>query len=76
MMEQFIQALTEQLQQPREDLEKNLRALVAEMVSRLDLVSQAELERQEIQLHEAKRTINVLMQRLDQLEAKQGQSTP
>ena len=46
------------------------------MVSRLDLVSQAELERQEIQLHEAKRTINVLMQRLDQLEAKQGQSTP
>jgi BMFP domain-containing protein YqiC len=75
MMEQFIQAMLEQLQQPRTDLEKNLRALFAEWVERLDLVSRAELERQEMQLIEAQRTISALSQQLDRLEAAQQQQT-
>jgi hypothetical protein len=73
MMEQFIQAMLEQLEQPRTDLEKNLRALLAEWIERLDLVSRAELERQELQLAEARRTIAALAQRLDELEAAQQQ---
>jgi BMFP domain-containing protein YqiC len=54
-------------------LEKNLRALLAEWIERLDLVSRAELERQELQLAEARRTIAALAQRLDELEAAQQQ---
>ena len=76
MMEQFIQALLEQFEQPRTDLEKNLRALFAEWVERLDLVSRAELERQEMQLADARRTIAALSQRLDELEAAQQQNAP
>jgi BMFP domain-containing protein YqiC len=72
MMEQLIQSLLAQLHEPRADLEKNLRALMAEMVERLDLVSRAELERQELQLVEARRTITELAQQLDRLEAQQA----
>ncbi|MEY2863231.1 MAG: hypothetical protein RLY58_938 [Pseudomonadota bacterium] len=72
MMEQLIQSLLAQLHEPRADLEKNLRALMAEMVERLDLVSRAELERQELQLVEARRTITALAQQLDRLEAQQA----
>jgi BMFP domain-containing protein YqiC len=76
MMEQLIQSLLAQLHEPRADLEKNLRALMAEMVERLDLVSRAELERQELQLVEAQRTIAALAQQLDQLEARHSQNLP
>ncbi|MEY4516704.1 MAG: hypothetical protein RL180_1050 [Pseudomonadota bacterium] len=76
MMEQLIQSLLAQLHEPRVDLEKNMRALLAEMVERLDLVSRAELERQELQLVEARRTIAALAQQLDRLEAQQANPTP
>lgn len=71
MMEQFIQSLMAQLHEPRADLEKNLHALMAEMIERLDLVSRAELQRQEVQLLEAQRTIAELSAQLDRIESAQ-----
>ncbi len=73
MMEQFIQSLMAQLQEPRADLEKNLHALMAEMIERLDLVSREELQRQELQLTEARRTIAELSAQLDRIESAQQQ---
>jgi BMFP domain-containing protein YqiC len=73
MMEQFIQSLMAQLQEPRADLEKNLHALMAEMIERLDLVSREELQRQELQLAEARRTIAELSAQLDRIESAQQQ---
>lgn len=70
MIEQLIQGVLTQLHEPRADLEKNVRALVAEMIERLDLVSKDELIRQEKQLIEARRTIAELAQQLDRLEAQ------
>lgn len=71
MIEQLIQTVLQQLEAPRADLEKNLHALLSEMFTKLELVSKQELERQEQQLAQARRTILELSQRLDQLEQQQ-----
>lgn len=68
MLEHLLQSILQQVQQPKEDLEKNLRALLSEAVSRMDLVSREEFARQEILLQEAKRTINELSAHIDQLK--------
>ncbi len=68
MLEHLLQSILRQVQQPKEDLEKNLRALLSEAVSRMDLVSREEFARQEILLQEAKRTINELSAHIDQLK--------
>jgi BMFP domain-containing protein YqiC len=67
MLEQFLQSILEQVQQPKADLEKNLRALLAEMVSRFNLVSQEEIERQELLLIKAQKTIDELSKQVDAL---------
>lgn len=74
MIEQLIQNIVRQLETPRADLEKNLHALLAEMVTKLELVSRQELDRQEQQLADARRTILELSKRLDQLEQQQQRS--
>lgn len=71
MIEQLIQSIIRQLDTPRADLEKNLYALLAEMVTKLELVSKQELDRQEQQLVTARRTILELSKRLDRLEQQQ-----
>jgi len=76
MIEQLIQNIVRQLETPRADLEKNLHALLAEMVTKLELVSRQELDRQEQQLADARRTILELSKRLDQLEQQQQRSMP
>ncbi|MFA9203576.1 MAG: accessory factor UbiK family protein [Flavobacteriales bacterium] len=72
MIEQLIHSVLQQLEVPRADLEKNLHALFSEMVTKLELVSKQELDRQEQQLAEARRTILALSKRLDQLEQRQS----
>ena len=72
MIEQLIHSVLQQLEVPRADLEKNLHALVSEMVTKLELVSKQELDRQEQQRAEARRTILALSKRLDQLEQRQS----
>ena len=39
MIETLLQAILEQVDQPKKDLENNLRALLNEAVEKLDLVS-------------------------------------
>lgn len=46
MLETLLQAILEQIDEPKKDLEKNLRALLNETVEKLDLVSKQEIERQ------------------------------
>ena len=71
MIEQLIHSVLQQLEVPRADLEKNLHALLSEMVIKLELVSKQQLDRQELQLAEARRTILELSKRLDQIEQRQ-----
>ncbi|MEC7120695.1 MAG: accessory factor UbiK family protein [Pseudomonadota bacterium] len=68
MIEQMMQSILLQLETPRADLEKNLRAVLAEMIEKMELVSKAELDRQEQQLAEARRTILALSAKIDRLE--------
>ena len=67
MIEQLLQAVMEQLKTPKADLEKNLRAVLAEMVEKMDLVSQDELQRQQSQLHTAQQDIKDLLIQIEQL---------
>ncbi len=76
MLDQLIHRVIQQLEVPRADLEKNLHALLAEMITKLELVSQQQLDRQEQQLADARRTILVLSARLDQLEQQQQRVAP
>ena len=63
MIETLIQAILEQVDQPKKDLEHNLRALLNEAVTKMDLVSKEEIERQKTALTHAN-------ERLDQLQAQ------
>ena len=68
MIETLLQAILEQVDQPKKDLEKNLRALLNESVEKLDLVSKQELERQKIALNLANQRLAALQQRMNALE--------
>jgi BMFP domain-containing protein YqiC len=66
----FVEALKAQIVTPKADLEKNIRAVLNEMVSKMDLVSQADLERQKQALEQANARLNALKIQLSELEAK------
>ena len=68
MFETLIQAILQQVEQPKKDLEHNLRALLQEAVSKMDLVSQQEIERQRQALAQANLRLDQLMQQLEALE--------
>ncbi|MCH7388621.1 accessory factor UbiK family protein [Acinetobacter modestus] len=68
MIETLLQAILEQVDQPKKDLEKNLRALLNESVEKLDLVSKQELERQKIALNLANQRLSALQQQMNALE--------
>ena len=68
MLEQFFQAVSEQLKAPKADFEKNMRAWFSDTLDRMDIVSRDTLLRQEKQLTEAKQAINVLKQQVEALE--------
>ncbi|TEU26878.1 accessory factor UbiK family protein [Alkanindiges illinoisensis] len=70
MIEQLLQAILEQLQEPRADLEKNLRALLSEMITRMDLVSQEEFLRQQTALLNAQKNIANLLVEIETLTEK------
>ena len=67
MIDQLLQAIMQQVQTPKADLEKNLRAVLSEMVERMELVSQDELQRQQRQLQQAQQDIKTLLGQIDQL---------
>ncbi|MEG0171409.1 MAG: accessory factor UbiK family protein [Acinetobacter sp.] len=68
MIETLLQAILQQVDQPKKDLEKNLRALLNESIEKLDLVSKQELERQKIALNLANQRLTALQQQMNTLE--------
>lgn len=68
MLEQFFQAVSEQLKAPKADFEKNIRAWFSDTLDRMDIVSRDTLLRQERQLNEARQAIKTLEQQVSVLE--------
>ncbi|ENV47137.1 hypothetical protein P255_02421 [Acinetobacter brisouii CIP 110357] len=68
MIETLLEAILEQIDQPKKDLEHNLRALLNEAVSRMDLVSQEEIQRQKNALFIANQRLAILDEKIKQLE--------
>ena len=70
MIETLLQAIMEQIEQPKKDLEHNLRALHSEAVAKMDLVSKDELERQRTALNNTNIRLNELLKQVEALEIK------
>jgi BMFP domain-containing protein YqiC len=70
MIETLLQAILEQVDQPKKDLEHNVRALLNEAVSKMDLVSREEIERQRTALNVATQRLQDLTQLVETLESK------
>lgn len=70
MIETLLQAIMKQLDQPKKDVEHNLRALLNEAVSKMDLVSKDEIERQRTALNNANLRLNELLKQVEALEIK------
>ena len=70
MIETLLQAILEQIDQPKKDLEHNLRALLNEAVTKMDLVSQDELDRQRTALNNANLRLNELLKQVEALDRK------
>ena len=68
MIETLLQAILQQVDQPKKDLEKNLRALLNETIEKLDLVSKQELDRQRTALNLANQRLSELQQQMKTLE--------
>lgn len=69
MIETLLQAILEQVDQPKKDLEHNLRALLNEAVNQMDLVSKDELERQKTALQNANLRLAELQTQVKLLES-------
>lgn len=70
MIETLLQAIMEQIEQPKKDIEHNLRALLSEAVAKMDLVSKDELERQRTALNNTNIRLNELLKQVEALEIK------
>ncbi|AXJ91130.1 MULTISPECIES: accessory factor UbiK family protein [Acinetobacter] len=68
MLETLLQAILEQIDEPKKDLEKNLRALLNEAVEKLDLVSKQEIDRQKTALQSANQRLEELQRQVSLLE--------
>lgn len=68
MIETLLQAILQQIDQPKKDLEKNLRSLLNESIEKLDLVSKQELDRQRTALNLANQRLTELQQQMKALE--------
>ena len=68
MIETLLQTILEQIDQPKKDLEHNLRALLNEAITKIDLVSKEEIERQRTQLNQANLRLNELLKTVEALE--------
>ncbi|MFC3903318.1 hypothetical protein SAMN05421749_10296 [Acinetobacter marinus] len=69
-LDSFVDALKEHIATPKADLEHNIRAVLAEMVEKMDLVSKQELDRQKIALQQANQRMDALQQQLEGLQSQ------
>ena len=70
MIETLLQAILQQVEQPKKDLEHNIRALLNEAVAKMDLVSKEEIERQRTALNNANNRLNDLLKQMEALEER------
>lgn len=70
MIETLLQAILQQVEQPKKDLEHNIRALLNEAVAKMDLVSKEEIERQRTALNNTNHRLNDLLKQVEALEEK------
>lgn len=68
MIDRLLRDLMQQLDQPRLDIEKNVRALLQEWIASQQLVTRDELERQQLALARTRGQLDVLQERLSWLE--------
>lgn len=68
MIETLLQAILEQVDQPKKDLEHNMRALLNEAITKMDLVSKEEIERQKTALNNANERLSQLQAQVQALE--------
>ena len=68
MIETLLQAILEQIDQPKKDIEHNLRTLLNEAVAKMDIVSKDEIERQKTALNNANLRLTELQQQVQALE--------
>ncbi|OTG67255.1 accessory factor UbiK family protein [Acinetobacter silvestris] len=68
MIETLLHAILEHVDQPKKDLEHNIRTLLNETVAKMDLVSKDEIERQKIALHNANVRLNQLQDQVKALD--------
>lgn len=68
MIDTLLHAILEQIEQPKSDIEHNLRALLNEAVAQMDLVSKDEIERQKVALNNANARLSQLQQQVKTLE--------
>lgn len=68
-IEVLAHQISAMLSQPKADLEKNIKVLLSEAVSKMDLVTKEEMDRQ-VRLHQKTvQLVNELVQKIDVLEA-------
>ncbi|OTG81158.1 accessory factor UbiK family protein [Acinetobacter sp. ANC 4648] len=68
MLETLLHAILEHVDQPKKDLEHNLRTLLNETVAKMDLVSKDEIERQQTALQNANLRLTQLQDQVKALE--------
>ena len=68
MLEQILQAISEQISAPKADFEKNMRAWLEGTLDKLDIVTRDQQARQDQQLREARLAIAVLEKQVAALE--------
>ena len=76
MIESLLHAILEQVDQPKKDIEQNLRSLLNEAVTKMDLVSKDEIERQKTALQNANLRLTQLQDQVKALETLLQQQQP
>ena len=69
-LDMLIEVIKTQIDLPKADVEQNLRSVLNECISKMDLVSQQEIERQKVALEQANLKLVQLQQQLAVLESK------
>lgn len=70
MIEPLLASILQQFEQPKKDFEHNVRALLNEAISKMDLVSQQELQRHQQALNLANTRLANLQAQFDELQQK------
>lgn len=70
MIEPLLASILQQFEQPKKDFEHNVRTLLNEAISKMDLVSQQELQRHQQALNLANTRLANLQAQFDELQQK------